>query len=103
MLLLDDNDELPSLPENAEATLAAQLGAEGLHAIDEALSQHARRGWLKVACVVVDALKAGGFPISDDAYIALHVRRLITLVHSGVLEAQGNPRRPRRSEVRLRP
>ena len=98
MSLLDDEDELPSLPEEAEATLAAQLGAEGLRAIDEALSQHARRGWLKAARVVADALKAGGFPISGDAYIDLHVRRLITLVHSGVMEAQGNLRRPRWSE-----
>ena len=103
MLLLDDDDELPSVPDDAEAMLTAQLGADGLRAIDEALRRHSREGWLKGARVVVDALKTGGFPISEDAYVDLHARRLMTLVESGVLEARGNLRRPRWSEVRLQP
>jgi hypothetical protein len=102
MLLLDDDDELPFAPDLAEATLAARLGADGLRAIDDTLRQHARVGWLKGARVIADALKAGGFPISEQAHLQLHARRLITLVESGLLEAKGNLHRPRWSEVRLR-
>ena len=102
MLLLDDDDELPLLPDEAEASLASQLGEQGLRAIDDALGKQARRTWLKVARVVFDALKAGGFEASNDASIHLHVRRVITLADAGVFEAQGNLRRPRWSEVRLR-
>jgi hypothetical protein len=101
VLLLDDDDELPLTPAQGETTLAAQLGADGLRAIDATLQQQARRSWLKVARVVSDALRAGGFPPDDDDHIALHVRRLMGLVESGALEGQGNVRRPRWSEVRL--
>jgi hypothetical protein len=101
MLLLDDDDELPLLPDEAEAELAAQLGEERVRAIEEALVSHTRVRWLKVARVVADALKAGGFPATEDAFVRLHVRRVIALVDSGRLEAQGKLRRPRRSEVRL--
>ena len=100
MLLLDDDDELPLEPDQDEASLAIRIGPKGLRAIDTALTSHARRGWLKVARVVGEALQAGGFPISDDA-IDLHARRVIALVGLGVLEARGNLRRPRWSEVRL--
>jgi hypothetical protein len=102
MLLLDDDDELPLLPDEAEARLETGLDEEGVRAIDEALRRHARRGWLKVARVVIDALVAGGFGSSDEVSVRLHVRRVIFLVDSGVFEAQGNLRRPRWSEVRLR-
>jgi hypothetical protein len=101
VLLIDDDDELPSRPTEPETKLVAELGEAGLHAIDVALQKQARRGWLKVARVVYDALRAGGFPISDDGYVQLHARRVMALVESGALEAQGNPRRPRWSEVRL--
>jgi hypothetical protein len=102
MLLLDDDDELPAQPEEAEAKLSIELGDSGLLAIDEAIRKSARSSWLKVARVVFDALTAGGFKTSDDAHIDVHVRRVISLVDSGALEAKGNLRRPRRSEVRLR-
>jgi hypothetical protein len=101
VLLLDDDDELPLTPTEGERTLAAQLGSEGLRAIDAALQRQTRTSWLKVARVVSDALSAGRFPLGDDAHIELHVRRLMALVESGALEAQGNVRRPRWSEVRL--
>jgi hypothetical protein len=78
----------------------ADLDASGLESIDAALLRAATGRWLKVARVVCDALKAGGFSTSDDA-LDLHVRRLIRLVESGRLDAQGNLRRPRWSEVRL--
>src|SRR5262245_30938249 len=101
MLLLDNDAELPGAPSQAEAELAAALGAEAMSRVDETLCRHATRNWLKVARVVMDSMRAGGFPVADDRYVAIHVRRVIALTDNGVLEATGNPRQPRLSEVRL--
>ena len=100
VLLLDDDDELPDQPEEAESKLVAELGDDGLRAIDEALLRYTRGTWHKVARVVADAMEAGGFATSEDAPIDLHVRRMVGLVDSGVIEAQGDVCRPRWSEVR---
>lgn len=100
VLLLDDDGELPDQPEEEESRLAAELGHDGLQAVDEALRQHTKGSWMKVARVVADAMNAGGFGLSEDGPVDLHVRRMIGLVDSGVIEAQGNVRRPRWSEVR---
>jgi hypothetical protein len=100
MLLLDDDDELPKVPHPSEAELSLQLGELGLRTIDTALMSHARRSWLKVARVAFDALNSGGFEIAEDI-VNVHVRRIGELVRLGELEAQGNLRRPRFSEVRL--
>ena len=100
VLLLDDDDELPSSPTEGEMALTTQLGADRLREIDATLRRHAGGSWLKVARVVFESLQAGGFSAADDGHVALHVRRLIGIVDSGVLEARGNVRRPRRSEVR---
>jgi hypothetical protein len=43
MLLLDDDAELPSQPDDAEARLTSQLGDAGLRVIDDAISKCARR------------------------------------------------------------
>jgi hypothetical protein len=101
VLLLDDDDELPLSPDEGEAMLAAEIGATGIRAIDASLLEHAQRGWLKVARVVLDALEARGLPTWDDSHIDLLVRRVIGLVNSGALVARGNLRKPRWSEVRL--
>ncbi len=101
MLLLDDDDELPESPHEEEVALAAQFGAQGLAMIDQTLVRFTRASWLKSARVVADAVQAGGFAVLDDAYVDLHVRRLIDLVRTGQLEAQGDLRKPRFSEVRL--
>jgi hypothetical protein len=97
----DDDDELPSEPEEEERALAEQLGPEGLRAIDATLERCTQRRWLKVARVIVEAMEAGNFDISTDGAYDLHARRVIALIEAGVLEAQGNPCRPRFSEVRL--
>ena len=61
-----------------------------------------RRRWLEVARVVLDAVTAGGFSVTDENHIRLlHVRRLIGLAEVGALSAQGNLRRPQWGEVRL--
>lgn len=100
MLLLDDDGELPTFPDSSEAALSVRLGEQGLRNVDAELMRHARPSWLKVARVVYEALTAGGFETADDV-VKLHVRRLTELVQLGQLEAQGNLRRPRFSEIRL--
>lgn len=100
MLLLDDDDELPPFPEMEEQALAADLGAEGLNKIDEAIVACSKSSWLKVARVIADAIKFGDFSYSDAA-IDLHVRRVTKIVASGMLEARGDLKKPRFSEVRL--
>jgi hypothetical protein len=97
MLLLDDDDQLPDSSTEAETLLAESLGAAGLLAIDEAIVNAARTHWLKVARVVVDAIRAAGFS-TEEAHVQLHVRRTIGLVSAGRLDVQGNVHRPRFSE-----
>jgi hypothetical protein len=100
MLLLDDDGELPTSPDPSESALSVRLGEQGLRNVDAELMSGARPSWLKVARVVSDALESGGFETADDV-VNLHVRRVIALVQLGQLEAQGNLRRPRFSEIRL--
>jgi Protein of unknown function len=100
MLLLDDSDELPVSPTEGETELVNSLGPTGLAAIDAAIVGATRSRWMKVAMVVHVAIESGGFEI-DDASVDLHTRRVIALVDAGHLEAQGNLRRARFSEVRL--
>jgi hypothetical protein len=99
MLLLDDDDELPTLPDEGETNLQRQLGPEALCAIDAAIVANASPRWLKVARVVHDVIESRGLPF-EDAVVDLHVRRVIELVQSNRLEAQGNLRKPRWSEIR---
>jgi hypothetical protein len=100
MLPVDDDDQVPESATDAERSLIASLGTEGIAAIDDALLKAAGPRWQKVASVVLDAIRAGGFPTEDDQVI-LHVRRIVALVDARKLEAQGNLLRPRFSEVRL--
>lgn len=101
MLLLDDNDELPSQPTDEELAFGEALGSVGQSAIDAALLKHAQKRWLKVARVVSQAMADSGHDVWQDAKLQFCVRRVIRLVDSGVLEAQGDLRKPRWSEVRL--
>jgi hypothetical protein len=100
LLLIDDNDQLPAEPSDGETILAEAVGAAGLEAVDHALRSATQPRWLKVARVVIDAIKAGGHG-ADEARVHLYARRVIALVDAGALEAQGNLRRPRFSEIRL--
>ncbi|MDR1849448.1 MAG: DUF3658 domain-containing protein [Zoogloeaceae bacterium] len=102
LLLLYDEYELPDLPGEEEQALALELGAEGLNRIDEAIMSSAKAYWQKVARVIHDAIKAGNFSCWDaEAVGHLHTRRVMELVASGALEAQGYLGRPRFSEVRI--
>jgi hypothetical protein len=100
MLLLDDEDQLPASPTREETAFADALGPNGMTSIDDAIIKATRQRWLKVARVVPDAIDAGGFSPEEER-VQLHVRRIIALVEAGALEAQGNLRQPRFSEVRL--
>ena len=101
MILVHDDDQVPAVPSDEETALAGLLGQAGLQAVDDAIVMATNRRWLKVARIVYVAAKAGGFRPSDDNHVCLHVRRVIALVHAGVLESEGNLLRPRFSEVRL--
>jgi hypothetical protein len=95
-----DDYALPATASESERVLAESLGPEGLRSIDDAITKATQPRWCKVARVVSDAIDARGLS-TDDTQFDLHVRRVIALVESGALEAQGNLRRPRFSEVRL--
>jgi hypothetical protein len=97
------DDQLPDAPGDQEVKLAEQLGEEELRAIDARIEGLTQARWLKVARIVADALQAGGYSTREESHVHLHVRRVIGLVNSGALEAQGNVRRPRWSEVRFAP
>lgn len=101
MLLLDDDDELPASPDEDEASLMTELGAIGLATVDDSLRRHAKARWSKVAMVIVTALESDARPLSD-ASVDLYARRTIELVRRGVFDSQGDLRKPRFSEVRLR-
>jgi hypothetical protein len=100
MLLVHDADRVPDSPTEGEMSLTESLGEKGLAAIDDAILGAAGPKWMKVARVVFDALKAGGFS-TEDENVQVHVRRVIALVKGHKLEAHGNLLRPRFSEVRL--
>lgn len=99
--MIFEDGELPTEPDDAERCRARELGLDGMANLDRTIQSSAVTSWRKVARVVVDALHAGGFSRGDHALICLHVRRVIALVENGSLEAQGDLRRPRWSEVRL--
>ena len=100
MLLVHDEDRVPESPTELEMSLTESLGEKGLAAIDDSILAAAGPKWMKVARVVLDALKAGGFS-TEDENVRVHVRRVMALVKSHKLESQGNLLRPRFSEVRL--
>jgi hypothetical protein len=100
-VLFFDSEPLPESPSADEAELTAALGSEALCVMDETLTRTAGARWLKVARVVVEALEESGYSYDDERYVHLHVRRVIGLVEAGVLQSQGDLRRPRWSEVRL--
>jgi hypothetical protein len=101
VLLLDDDDELPLIAGKAEASLEAKLGEVGIGAIDACILVEAGTVDQKVAKIIHAALAAGGFSPWDDGCVELHARRVIALVDAKRLQARGNLRKPRWSEVRL--
>lgn len=79
-----------------------KLTQQQVSEIDSALLSQASPQWRKVARVVCSAMLQlkGRYVGIPDVYYA---KRVAELVSSGVFESQGNLRRMRFSEVRLRP
>lgn len=100
MLLLDDEAELPASPSAEELNLAKQIGEAGLKTLDQKLIKNATGTWRKAAMILVEAIGEGGFQMTSEAAVHLHARRLSLIVQNGSLEAQGNLKKPRFSEVR---
>jgi len=99
--MFEEHDD-PELSEETEAAVAA-LSPSDVEAIDRALLSLCHDvHWLKVAYVVGHAMD-----VHPDRYFDIpdlyYARRVRALVEAGVLEAVGNLRRMRFSEVRLRP
>lgn len=101
MLLVDDEAVLSELPSKEEALLASSLGAADLSVIDEAILVSCRPRSLKVARVVMDAIRRTDRS-TGSAVVSLYLRRLIALAQAGKLEVFGDARRPRVSEVALK-
>jgi hypothetical protein len=101
MLLIDDDDELSAAPDAEEAELASTLGPAGLASIDDTLCRLASPRWQKLAKVIANAMQEGGCDPGNQVAVRLHTRRVCGLVDARALRAQGNPRKPRWSEVCL--
>lgn len=96
-----EEDEFDAEPTAAEGTRIATLTPQQVTEIDRILLSHASSQWRKVARVAGAAMlqSKGKYVGIPDVYYA---RRIAELVASGALESQGNLRRMRFSEVRLR-
>jgi hypothetical protein len=94
----DDGPDLP--PWNAALAHVGALAASDLDAIDQALLAETTRHFRKVAMVIATVMSSGlreQLPGIPDVFYALRIIRLVKL---GQLEAQGDLRRMRYSEVR---
>jgi hypothetical protein len=70
--------------------------------IDKAILSVASRRWLKVARVLLDAARVEGIDLSEtEQGLRIIVKRIEALVSQGRLDAQGDLRKWRHSEVRL--
>jgi|GEM_PF-2747605 len=63
MLLVDDDDELPELPDERETDLAARLGSGGLATIDAILLACTEKVQHKIARIISRALDACPFAL----------------------------------------
>ena len=101
VLLLDDDDELAEVAGADETAFAASLGVEAGPIIDARLLRHVSSRQRKVALVISHAIDDGGFEAWSSGCVEFHTRRVIALAEAGFLEAFGNLRKPRWSEVCL--
>jgi hypothetical protein len=98
MIPSDNHDDPPLDAEDLRAVAA--LSRDDLAAIDKALLASSSGDWRKVALVVAVAMDVypGQYLDIPDVFYS---QRIQELVSGGQLEAQGNLRRMRFSEVRL--
>src|SRR5437899_3018654 len=93
-----DDDQDRDLTEQ-EALLIADLPAELVTRIDDALLAKATPQFQKVARIIVEMMRS--FPDRPGIPDVYYAQRIAKLVNAGLLESQGNLRRMRFSEVRL--
>lgn len=87
--------------EAADVEVVSALTPSQVEAIDAAILRDVSTSWSKVAMVLSKQLKdRPGIP--DDVPLEYYWQRLSLLVVQGRAESQGNLRRARFSEVRLR-
>ena len=96
--MTEEHDDPEPGPDDQLAISA--LTPLDVKAIDQAILSHCDHQWRKVAYVVVMAMNAfpDTYPDVPDIYYAMRVRELVA---HGLIEARGNLRRMRFSEVRL--
>ena len=95
-----DQEEIREPLDPEELALVAALTADEVESIDRAILQAASPRWAKVARIVGGFLRAQpGIPA--DIPLEFVWERLCLLVERGELEAQGDLRGWRSSEVRL--
>ena len=88
--------------DDEEAAVVAALSPMQIDAVDEALRHDVTPSWTKVARILANFLhERPGIP--DDLPLEFIWERLGRLVEQGELEAQGNLRFARASEVRCCP
>jgi hypothetical protein len=92
-------EPVDQLTEEEEARVAL-LGPRELERIDESLMSHAIQSWRKVAMIVALAMDDTRSQIQHVPDV-FYSRRVAFLVSEGKLEAFGDLRRMRYSEVRL--
>ena len=97
---MEDDEYEFGAPLDAEETATVNaLTPEEIAEIDDALLGATSSNWSKVAMVLTKQMKSQpGVP--DDVPLEFYWNRLCNLVARGVLDAQGNLRRARFSEVR---
>ena len=97
---MDEEPYDPELDPQDHVAISA-LTPLDVEAIDQAILSHCQHQWRKVALVVAMTYLAyrDRYPDIPDLYYAMRVRELVA---DGPIEAQGDLRRMRSSEVRLR-
>jgi hypothetical protein len=94
----DYQDDAPLTPEQLEAV--SVLDEAALRQIDEAILGNVTNNWRKVAMVVGMTMQQNAFQVKGIPDV-FYAQRVILLVEKGAIEAEGNLRRMRRSEIRL--
>lgn len=95
----EEEYEFGTLLDAEETATVEALSPDDISAIDGALLDATSSNWSKVAMVLSKQMKSRpGVP--DDVPLEFYWSRLCDMVARGELEAQGNLRRARFSEVR---
>lgn len=97
--MTSDDDDLNVVLDDVDAKAIAALTVEDVAAIDEAILSKLSSHWQKTALVIATSMYT--YPDRyDDIPDVFYGRRVVTLAQQGLLEASGDLRKWRFSEVR---